>query len=172
LAGLAEGLEVLGEGEVQWTVTADNGRPFVWKHTAYYVPSSPCRLLSCQIFSEYAYGLFGHAYEFVLRAYDPKNKTMVIRPSTEPGFIGSQPGLPTVTCVLDLRTNLPISTASSDPGSQPRNAHVNICVTDEKNHNLSLAQKELLRWHFHLGHLGFKSIQLYCYEAELSANPT
>jgi hypothetical protein len=159
LTGLAEGLDVCGEGEVKWTVMSDDGRPFVWKHIAYYVPGSPCRLLSPQTFTEYAFGLYGHAYEYVMRAYDPRNKSMMIRPSTESKFLGCQLDLPTVTCQLDERTNLPISMASNDPLSKPT-TRANLCVTDEKNQNLSHAQKELLRWHFRLGHLNFKSIQL------------
>ena len=72
LTGLANGLDVCGEGEVKWTVMADNGLPFTMEHTAYYVPGSPCRLMSCQTFSEYTYSLYGHAYEFVMRSYDPR----------------------------------------------------------------------------------------------------
>ena len=159
LTGLAEGLAVMGEGEVKWTVLADNGRPFVWQHTAYYVPGSPCRLLSCQSFAEYTYNVFGHAYEFILRTYDPKNKSMVIRPSTEQSFLGSQLDLPTVTCMLDEHTNFPLSMASSDVLFRPK-ACAQLCVTDEQNQNLTIAQKELLRWHFRLGHLNFKAIQM------------
>jgi hypothetical protein len=115
--------------------------------------------LSPQTFTEYTFGLYVHAYEYVMRAYDPKNKSMVIRSSTEHKFLGCQLDLPTVTCRLDERTNLPISVASSDPLSKPT-TRANLCVTDEKNQNLSHAQKELLCWHFRLGHLNFKSIQL------------
>ena len=31
---LANGLEVCGEGEVKWTIMADNGLPFTLEHTA------------------------------------------------------------------------------------------------------------------------------------------
>jgi len=158
LTGLANGLEVCGEGEVKWTIMADNGLPFTLEHTAYYVPGSPCRLMSCQTFTEYTYSLYGHAYEFVMRTYDPKSKSMQLRPSTEQEFFGRQLDLPTITCVLDERTNLPISVASS--ASRKPSAHVNMCVTEEHNQNLSHAQKELLRWHFRLGHLGCKTIQM------------
>ncbi len=30
------------------------------------------------------------------------------------------------------------------------------CVIQEKNQNLTPAQKELLKWHWRLGHMGFK----------------
>ena len=157
LTGLANGLEVCGEGEVQWTVLSDDGQAFTLEHTAYYVPESPCRLLSCQTFTEYTQALYGKAYEFVLRAHDPRRKYMKLQPSTEPG-IPPQPKLPTITCMLDERTNLPISIASSKPTKPGCGIH--LCVTDDENQNLSQAQKELLRWHFRLGHLGFRTIQM------------
>jgi hypothetical protein len=97
-----------------------------------------------------------------MRPYDPKNKSMVIRPSTAPQFLGSQLDLPTVMCQLDEGTNLPMSVASNDPLSKPT-TEANPCVSDEKNQNLSHAQKELLRWHFRLGHLNFNwTMQRVC----------
>ena len=37
LTGLANGLE----GEVKWTIMADNGLPFTLEHTAYYMSPAP-----------------------------------------------------------------------------------------------------------------------------------
>ena len=34
-----------------------------------------------------------------------------------------------------------------------------VCVTNESNQNLTPSQKELLQWHFRLGHIGFQHIQ-------------
>ena len=34
-----------------------------------------------------------------------------------------------------------------------------MCVTEARNENLTGAQKELLRWHFRLGHIGFRHVQ-------------
>ena len=131
----------------------------MWKRAACHAPGSPCWLLRPQTFAKHAFGLCGHAREHVMQTCDPKNKSMVIRPSAEHKFLGRQADLPTVTRQLDERTNLPMSVASTDPLSKPA-ARANLRVTDEKNQNLSRAQKELLRWHFRLGHLNFKSIQL------------
>ena len=36
---------------------------------------------------------------------------------------------------------------------------INLCVIDEENQNLSVGQKELLKWHFKLGHIGFDWLQ-------------
>ena len=118
--------------------------------------------MSCKTFTEYMYSLYGHAYEFVMHTYDPKrsSKSMQLRPSTEQEFFGSQLALPTITCVLDKRTNLPISVASSASRKPSAHASQHVCVTEEHNQNLSHAQKELLRWYFPLGHLGCKTIQM------------
>ena len=34
-----------------------------------------------------------------------------------------------------------------------------VCVTNEANQNLTPSQKELLRWHFRLGYIGFQHVQ-------------
>ena len=34
-----------------------------------------------------------------------------------------------------------------------------VCVTNEANQNLTPSQKELLRWHFRLVHIGFQHVQ-------------
>ena len=34
-----------------------------------------------------------------------------------------------------------------------------VCVTNEANQNLAPSQKELLRWHFRLLHIGFQHVQ-------------
>jgi hypothetical protein len=59
------------ESEVKWTVLADDRRPL---YETYHILEygSPCRLLSCQTFSEYL--VYGHAYEFVT-VNDPKHKS-------------------------------------------------------------------------------------------------
>ncbi len=59
---------------------------------------------------------------------------MKLQPSTEPG-IPPQPKLPTITCMLDERTNLPSSIASSKPTKAGCGIH--LCVTDDENQNLS-----------------------------------
>ena len=63
-------------------------------------------------------------------------------------------------CPLDKRTNLPILTGLLGLALNRQTVELNLCITDEANQNLSAAQKELLRWHFKLGHLNFKAIHL------------
>ena len=35
-----------------------------------------------------------------------------------------------------------------------------VCVTKKDNHNLNPSQKELIQWHFRLGHIWFQHVQL------------
>jgi GAG-pre-integrase domain len=51
-----------------------------------------------------------------------------------------------------------------------RAADIHLCVTDESNQNLSEPQKELLRWHFRLGHINFDSIQLLLWSGALATS--
>ena len=48
LGGLAKGLPVAGEGLVNWTFLADNGKFMTLKMPCYYVPEASQRLLSPQ----------------------------------------------------------------------------------------------------------------------------
>ena len=34
-----------------------------------------------------------------------------------------------------------------------------VCVTNKANQNFTPSHKELLRWHFRLGHIGFQHVQ-------------
>jgi len=59
------------------------------------------------------------------------------------------------------RNNLPICKAHL-PGSNEKSARAlegALCATEETNKNLDESQKELLRWHFRLGHVGFSRLR-------------
>jgi hypothetical protein len=55
--------------------------------------------------------------------------------------------------------NLPMSVGHRTSDLPVSEAELNACVSAAKNQNLTEAQKELIRWHFHLGHLNFKTVQ-------------
>lgn len=172
LKGLAAGLKVLGEGEVGWAVTADDGTIFVWRHTAYLVPDAPTRLLSCQSFTQEMYQLYGQRYEYVMRTYH-QPQYFRLQADTDP-TLGESQQLPTVTCELDPNSNLPVSYATCNNSAEDTKIdtqHINLCVTDEANQNLSQAQKELLKWHFRLGHRNCKSIQMLLRSKALGESP-
>jgi hypothetical protein len=92
-------------------------------------------------------------------------------------YIGEQIILDDVKITLSGESNDPtrgaviamINSSNNLPTSQFYNqSDVNVLVealqtpltaVNAKNYNLSERQKELLCWHYHLGHLGFRKIQ-------------
>ena len=66
----------------------------------------------------------------------------------------------TVSTPLDLRTNLPTVVAFHDAADAALPLHPLLygCVTAKGNQNLSPVQKEMLRWHFCLGHASMASL--------------
>ena len=42
-----------------------------------------------------------------------------------------------------------------------------VCVTNEANQNLNPSHKDLLRWHFRLGHIGFQHVQWLIFTGRL-----
>jgi hypothetical protein len=82
-------------------------------------------------------------------------------------------------CPIDPKSNLPIALAKKSTHTLPyspftkknntccmkwshySSQHTSVCISliVDQNQNLSSAQKELLLWHFRLGHLSFQHIQ-------------
>jgi GAG-pre-integrase domain len=62
---------------------------------------------------------------------------------------------------IDPRSNLPTSEAHSynDPPRAAAALEATVNTVDATNINLTDAEKELLRWHYRLGHVGFRKIQ-------------
>ena len=85
---------------------------------------------------------------------------------------------PSITVRCCPRTQLPFAVAEIKPGKEFKDAKPEVCtrklkssqqlkpigsLTDSDNYNLSQPQKELLQWHYCLGHIGMKRIQwLFC----------
>jgi hypothetical protein len=142
LGGLANGIAIEGVGQVEWTVMTDDGQYRVLRLFACYVPKAGRRLLSPQHCDQQTpstacwFGVNGQLGRLTM---------------TDNGA--------TITCALDTQTNLPILGVLSGPVTQTRLTELNLCITDENNQNLSASQKELLRWHFRLGHLNFRAVQ-------------
>jgi len=59
----------------------------------------------------------------------------------------------------DPQHNLSIVQATCKKEQQDSISALAMWVLDEQNQNLHPAQKELLKWHFHLGHLSFRWLQ-------------
>jgi hypothetical protein len=144
LKGLASGLDIVGQGLIRWYVPAVDGTYRCIETQAYYTPGAGQRLLSWQSYLQQFEGTLDPAKGHV-----------------EPGYIStSGGGGPDVRVPFHPGNNLPVSLGYNELVISACVQELNLCVTDAGNQNLTEAQKELLRWHFRLGHLHFASIQL------------
>ena len=160
MKGIAAGLDIKGSGTVEYHVTDDRGRIIKLEMEAYYVPSLPAdlRLISPQGLRT----VEGHRASVTCHSSDdssPGYAELFIRRNAA-GWQKTPP-LHVKTIQYDGRNNLPILHLTLPNGSH---THLNmltaaLCVTDSHNRNLTNAQKELLQWHFRLGHVGFKHLQ-------------
>ncbi|CAJ1937371.1 unnamed protein product [Cylindrotheca closterium] len=142
LCGIASRLKIEGIGHVAWSVVDTTGMLRTIKVPALYVPSATARLLSTSS---------------LLQTYTDESISMNADHLQLSGSDKTNP----VHVDHDPSTNLPTSLAYSH-GTTPNrfDAFASIITsTLESNHNLSPAEKELLRWHHRLGHLNFSQIQ-------------
>jgi hypothetical protein len=143
LQGIAAGLTVEGWGDIEWAFPDTSGALRLLKVPAYYVPTSRARLLSTTS---------------LLQTYPPETIFMEASQLTLSGS-ASATRLPIVAPV-DVTNNLPTTFAHPYPAAaRDFSALAALSVVDVDNTNLSEPAKELLRWHFRLGHLAFRKIQ-------------
>ena len=143
--GLAKGLTIAGEGWVQWGMIGVNGKVRVFDLPALYIPDSPVRLLSTTSLTKTCYG------ERVI--LDSQKAYLT-------GQRGNTKRIP-VVAVNDPRTDIPTSVAFLPKLLKPAIVSLNNIITTVHKANLNLTdpEKELLRWHYRLGHLDFRRIQ-------------
>ena len=159
LNAVANGHTVRGEGFVKWSVRDDRGNLRTLKVKAYYVPASKVRLLSTST---------------LLQNLPSETITMQSDSITLSGCPGDH-SRGSVTVPYHPGCNLPISMAhcvASIEDSTVKAAKdlqkssdllsstiLNATVIHANNLNLSEPEKELLRWHFKLGHLSFAKVK-------------
>jgi hypothetical protein len=144
LEGIGAGLKIAGKGYVLWAVHDDHGTLRHLKIPAYYAPGLKIRLLSVAS---------------LLQTYDQEH----IRIEPQHLWLSGISGDPTrnpVTVPFDHRSNLPTSMAYSAVGSQKAAQALigTVSSIERVNFNLPEAEKELLRWHYRLGHVGFDRV--------------
>lgn len=146
LVGIAKGLKVAGKGHVAWSFVDSTGMLRTLKVPALYVPGANVRLLSTTD---------------LMKQYPDETLVMQDKRLVLSGVKGSSPLRRPIEILFDPSTNLPIGFAySQDVGPVVSQAFNSVLSTvSSHNHNLSPAEKELLRWHYRLGHLDFKKIQ-------------
>ena len=145
IRGIVSGLSIKGYGHVQWSVLDNKGKLRHLKLPAYYIPKAQQRLLSTSVFCKTypASSIAINSDSWTIRANpeDPTQEGIDI-------FINPLNNLPTTTC---FRRDSVHRVAA--------NFSETISATHTENFNLSEPQKELLRWHNKLGHVGMKTVQ-------------
>ena len=145
LKGIAKGLTIAGEGHVLWAMHDTKGMLRLVKVPAFYVPKCRARLLSTTS---------------LLQTYPGEKVDLEVDKATLSGM-PSIHGRGSVVARVDPTNNLPTSLAYryDDTVDAAEALMSAITTVDAKNRNLTEPEKELLKWHNRLGHLGFKKIQ-------------
>ena len=148
LNGITASTDVLGVGIVRWTIRDDGGRRRQIETRAYYVPSARVRLLSPQRY-----------------LHEQQSGQFIITPR---GSIFTFPGNDNARLTFQMwddttfRSELPVAFVvprTTDFERAHDQAYLGLNVLDPENVNLSNAQKELMLWHFKLGHFHLEWIQ-------------
>jgi hypothetical protein len=129
-------------GKCLYEVLADDSSIFVLEATGFYAPG-----LNCSLFSPQAY--FLQQKDKVIHGYslnvDWSHTVLNIGQKKVSLHIEPSVRIPILRCYKDA-----MKTAES---------LATVCVTDESNQNLTNNQKNMLRWHWKLGHVGFQQLQ-------------
>ena len=155
--GIGKGLSIKGKGHVAWTFKADNGMYRTLKLPCYYIPDTIDRIASVSV---------------LLQCYPDETVNMSSGEFTLSG--NAKEGRPSVTIPMCSKTNLPFASVAKDattpcvnhiasgPPLARKKGQLNKPVsslTAPENSNITESEKELLRWHYKLGHIGMKRVQ-------------
>ena len=145
LKGIARGLQIKGQGEVTWAFHDVNGNLRELKIPAFYVPGIKVRLLSTTS---------------LLQTYPDETITVQAHGLTLSG-VSNDPNRASIPVLINQQNNLPTSDVYNSKESFRAVEALNATITEvhSENQNLSSAEKELLRWHYRLGHISFKRVQ-------------
>jgi hypothetical protein len=143
LSGLADDICVKGMGRVRWRVIDQNNQTASIDTVAYFVANAGVRLFSPQAyFQENGEGsLILSQKEIILTL---KSNICLSIPFQQGNNL---PFLFTTDLVPDPLENI------------PNDLKAHLSVVDQTNQNITGAQRELLLWHWRLGHIGFQWLQ-------------
>ena len=158
LKGIAKGLNIVGEGVIQYQFQADDGSDIVLNIKAYHVPDMPMRLISPQDMRT----IKGNPLKFSTLTHQRRRQGFA-RLEVKPDQLNwdDMPPIQTKKVNLSSRDNLPWLQVRT-PQSMEETIScfaATVDLTSEKNKNLSPAQKGLMVWHQRLGHASFSQIQ-------------
>ena len=142
--GVAQGLKFSGFGEVLWSFLDEKGMLRSFKLPALYIPSATTHLLSTTS---------------LLQSYSGELIQQTRRGMRLSGTSDGQRNA--VEATINPNNNLPTSTGYSyGKVMEAANTLVKtVSTTAATNTNLGPAEKELLRWHNRLGHIGMRKVQ-------------
>jgi hypothetical protein len=148
LNGISGSADVLGIGIIHWTIRDDRGRCHTIQTRAYYVPSAKVRLLSPHryLHEQQSGSFIITPTESIFRFPDDKSSQLTFRMWTD----------------SNTRSDLPIAFIVSSPTERESvhdHAYLELSILDTDNVNLAVTQKELMLWHFRLGHFHLEWIQ-------------
>ena len=156
ITGIANNLKIEGYGKVVWSVIDSNGALRDLKLPCYFCPKIKQRLLSTSVFMKtYPHNqitMSSHSWKVKGNPNNPKESAFDI-------FINKINNLPTST-----------SFRRSGVATVASNFSESISMSHKSNFNLSEPQKELLRWHFRLGHVGLRTVQFLMRTGVLAAS--
>ena len=138
LQGLTKGVTVKGVGVVKWTVEIGN-KVVELRLRALHVPQSDVRLLSPQQLKR------EHSSTITKMDIGDDSLTMLFPEGV-------------LSCPYN-ESNLPVMKLSTPSTNDDKVKALHACVMAENNQNLTVSQKELLKWHCKLGHVNFKQVQ-------------
>ena len=148
IKGIANNLRIEGIGKVMWSVLDTKGNLTTLCLPAYYIPKLHQRLLSISSFTQ---------------TYPDSTITVTANSWT------ISKGNKSIDIHIDPRNNLPTSTCFRKQAIAQVAANLGESVVHLNNQNLNEPQKELLRWHYRLGHAGFRTIQMLMKSGVLAA---
>ena len=153
LNGLSSTTAVVGVGMAAWTLRDVFGVVRTIRTRAYYVPEAQIRLFSPQTyFQEQAKGeLSVNAFRSRLTLHDGSELEFPFHPNSN---------LPLM--LSGRQTKMGLAFEDVMALSKEFDCRGLMSVADETNQNVTQAQRELLTWHWKLGHANFEWIQDLC----------
>jgi Reverse transcriptase (RNA-dependent DNA polymerase) len=150
LHGLKGQVDVVGSGLVQWTIVDLFGTVRTIQTMAHFVPEAKIRLFSPQVYFQENNGGYCELTKDKIKLTLPEGTELEF-----PYNAGSN-----IPLMLPFtQTTVGLTMADVSLLSSPELLFSHLSVADETNQNLTSSQKELLKWHWRLGHANMQWIQ-------------
>lgn len=153
LHGLKGAIEVKGTGIVSWPIIDMYGVTRTIKTRAHYVPGANIRLFSPQVYFQDNAGGSSTITRDRIQFTIADGTTLQFPYNTTANI---------PLMLTNPQTTIGLTIEDIDMLSSSTQVHSYLSVADELNRNLTASQKELLRWHWRLGHANLRWIQALC----------